>query len=156
MVGRRCAFEGCRAWARADSAWCVAHPEGKRRRVGGGRAGNQNARTHGLYAEYVPVVEVKRALELPPGDLRLEIAVTRAILGDLLGSGLPPAELLNVLEIGSATLTRLLRTNKALGGAADEDADDGLRRALRELRRVESGRGTRSTRRHGDTERGTR
>ena len=131
--GRRCAREGCRAWARRESEWCVAHPEGQSRRTGGAPEGNQNARTHGLYARYVPVVALERALELPPGDLRIEIAVTRSVLADVMQSDMSPAELLKVLETGATTLTRLLRTNKQLADTGTGDLKDDVRRALAEL-----------------------
>ncbi len=66
--------------SRRGTAWCVAHPGGQpRAATGGAPDGNQNARKHGLYAAYVPVVELKQALVLPPGDLRLEIAVVRQV-----------------------------------------------------------------------------
>ena len=75
MAGRPCAYEGCKAWARKDSPWCIAHPEGKPRRIGGGRKGNQNARTHGAYAAYVPIVAleemVKRADTITGALVRL-------------------------------------------------------------------------------------
>ncbi len=130
---RRCMYEGCRGWARKTSGWCVAHPEGKPRQVGGAPAGNQNARTHGLYAHYVPIVALERALDLPPGDLRLEIAVTRAVLAELLHTGLPAEELIKVLEKGSATLSRLLRTNKYLDSGAAEQFDDALACVLEKM-----------------------
>ncbi len=130
---RRCVYEGCRAWARAASDWCVAHPEGKPRRVGGAPKGNQNGRKHGWYGGYVRIEELKRALERPPDDLRLEIAVTRAVLADVMESDLSSTELLKALEIGMATLTRLMRTNKHLDKAGQDKLQDAVGRALQEL-----------------------
>ena len=130
---RRCVYEGCRAWARAGSEWCVAHPAGRPRRVGGAPKGNQNGRKHGLYARYVPIEELKGALERPPDDLRLEIAVTRAVLAEVMESDLSSTELLKALEVGMATLTRLLRTNKHLDKAGQDKLQDAVGRALQEL-----------------------
>lgn len=117
MEKRRCEYEGCHAWARRGKTYCVAHPEGQPRRVGGAPEGNQNARTHGLYAAYVPVVDLKRALELPPGDLRLEIAVVRQLLAQLLGAELPPAEMVEAVDRATGALVRMLRANKQLSEA---------------------------------------
>ena len=139
---RRCMYEGCRGWARKTSGWCVAHPEGQPRQVGGAPAGNQNARTHGLYAKYVPIVALERALDLPPGDLRLEIAVTRAVLAELLHTELPAEELIKVLEKGSATLSRLLRTNKYLDSGAAEQFEDAVARVLEKMERGKGAEGT--------------
>jgi uncharacterized protein YjcR len=105
----------------------VAHPEGEPRtpnrteRKGGALAGNHHARKHGAYAEYVPVVALRDALKLPPGDLRLEIAVTRAMLQELLTSDLDAAELIGSLERATGALTRLLKTNHQIN-ADDQDA----------------------------------
>ncbi len=134
MSGKRqCGYEGCRAWARPETAWCVAHPEGQRRHAGGAPKGNQNRRKHGLYARYVAIEELERALDLPPGDLRLEIAVTRAVLDEVMGSDLSSAELLRALEIGTASLTRLLRTNKHLDDGKHATFRDAVGRALQDL-----------------------
>ena len=129
--GRQCAYGGCRAWARRGTEWCVAHPEGEPRcsnrteRKGGASPdwliGNQNSRKHGAYAEYVPVVALRDALKLPPGDLRLEIAVTRAVLQEILNSELEAVDLINGLERGTNALARLLKTNQQINGD-DQDA----------------------------------
>ena len=111
----------------------MAHPEGKPRHVGGGMPGNQNARKHGLYSAYVPVVALKQALDLPPGDLRLEIAALRALLAEAMQSELPSVELLKAVEAGMTTLARLLRTNKQLDNSGKEKLDEEVDRALEEL-----------------------
>ncbi len=116
----RCAYEGCKGWAKQGSPWCVAHPEGTPRKVGGAPRGNQNARTHGAYAAYVPIVALEEALKLPAGDLRLEIAVMRAIFQELVRSGLPLGELIAGADTVTGALARLLRVNKVLG---DEQHD---------------------------------
>ncbi len=127
---QRCAYDGCRAWAKGDGQWCVAHPDGHSRYRGGGGApkGNQNGRTHGIYANYVPVVDLKQALELPPADLRLEIAVTRAALADLLRSGLDARDLIVGIDKATAALVRLLRLNHQLAAAGDDKLDDFIAR----------------------------
>ena len=142
---QRCSQEGCRAWARRQR---VGERDGGRsegrplcgvhslmaagQRVGAPR-GNQNKRKHGLYASYVPVVALKQALELPPGDLRLEIAVTRAALARVMRLRLPEKELIDVLEKGSATLVRLMRTQKYVGDAGSGDLKEAMGRALVEM-----------------------
>lgn len=124
---RRCAYGNCRAWAKRGTEWCVAHPAGEPRspngteRKGGSTIGNQNPRKHGAYAEYVPVVALRDALKLPPGDLRLEIAVTRAMLQEILTSELDAVDLINGLERATGALTRLLKTNQQIN-AGDQDA----------------------------------
>ena len=115
-------------------AWCVAHPDGVPR----GRAdlalpGNQKGRKHGLYSAYVPVVGLKEALALPPGDLRLEIAVMRQVLAQALESDAPPVELIDAVEKATGALVRMLKANKGLIPAADDEMEAGLERYLREL-----------------------
>lgn len=124
---RRCAYAGCRAWARHGTEWCVAHPEGvphgsnRTGRKGGAPIGNENRRKHGAYADYVPVVALRDALKLPPGDLRLEIAVTRAVIQEILNSELDAVELIGGLEQATGALTRLLKTNRQIN-PDDQDA----------------------------------
>ena len=101
MEKRRCQYEGCKGWAKQGSYWCVAHPDGTPRKVGGAPRGNQNARTHGAY---VLIVALEEALKLPAGDLRLEIAVMRAIFQELVRSDLPLSELI----AGADTVTGAL------------------------------------------------
>ena len=126
----RCGFSGCRAWAQGTSGWCIAHPEGRLRQIGGGQPGNQNARTHGLYSKYVPVVALEQALDRPPGDLRLEIAVTRALLAELLNMDLPADKALPALDRATGALARLLRTNKALESVGSDVLHDALWQVL--------------------------
>jgi hypothetical protein len=130
MAGRPCAYEGCKAWAKKDSPWCIAHPEGKPRRIGGGRKGNQNARTHGAYAAYVPIVALEEALKLPAGDLRLEIAVMRGMFQELMRSELSLEETIKRAETITGALVRLLRANKALGDEQEGAMEEMLRRVL--------------------------
>ena len=113
---RKCAQEGCQQPADRGSKWCSAHRDGKKTGPGGGPKGNQNARTHGAYAQYVPIVALKDALHLPPGDLRLEIAAARHVLSELLKADLTPAERVEGLNKASGALARLLRTNVTLEG----------------------------------------
>jgi hypothetical protein len=115
MEGQRCAVEGCRAWARRGTAWCVAHPDGQRRRTADDGTG--------VYATYVPVVALEEALKLPPGDLRLEIAVARAVLRELLRAGLSIQELVAGLDKVTGALARMLRLNSTLT-ADDQEAGD--------------------------------
>ncbi len=130
---RRCGYEGCRAWAQRAGDWCVAHPEGHPRKVGGAPRRNQNARKYGWFSGYVPVVALEQALDLPPGDLRLEIAVARAALSELLKAKLPPAEMAVTFDRVTAALTRLLRTNKVLEAAGSDMLHDVLGQVLDEM-----------------------
>ena len=140
---QRCTHEGCRAWARragaggseaGEGARCEAHSRRIPRTGVGGRKGNQNARKHGLYASYVPVVALEHALDLPPGDLRLEIAVTRAALAELLNAELAPEAMVPALDRMTAALTRLLRTNKALETAGSNVIHEVLGQVLDNMR----------------------
>ncbi len=134
MEKRACSYEGCRAWARQGMAWCVAHPDGQPRvPAGWALPGNQAARKHGLYSAYVPVVGLKEALALPPGDLRLEIAVMRQVLAQALNSDAPPVELIDAVEKATGALVRMLKANKGLIPATDDEMEAGLERYLREL-----------------------
>ncbi len=130
----RCSYEGCRAWARRNGAWCVAHPDGQRRSTDG-RAplGNQKAREHGLYDGYVPIVGLKEALALPPGDLRLEIAVVRQVLAHVLDSDVPPVELVSAVERATGALVRMLKVNKELSSETGGELEAGVEKYLREL-----------------------
>ena len=127
---RRCAYEGCKGWAKQGSPWCVAHPEGTPRKVGGAPKGNQNARTHGAYAAYVPIVALEEALKLPAGDLRLEIAVMRGIFQELVRAGLPLSEL--IADTVTGALARLLRVNKVLGDGEEGAMEEVVGRVLGE------------------------
>ena len=133
----RCGFQGCQAWVQGSSDWCVSHPEGRPRQVGGGTPGNQNARTHGLYSSYVPVVALEQAMDLPPGDLRLEIAVTRALLAELLKMSLPADQAVPIFDRASGTLPRLLRTNRVLEAVGSNAMQDLIGRVARDLDREE-------------------
>ena len=120
------------------SVWCVAHKNGVKTFRGGGHGpgepkGNQNRRTHGAYATYVPIVALKDALNLPPGDLRLEIAAARHVLGELLKSDLTPAQRMAGLNLASAALARLLRTNIELEAGEIKDLLDGYNQYLDDL-----------------------
>ena len=142
---QRCSYEGCRAWARrrtlADgsspecegSALCAAHSSRDGRKSAGAPKGNQNARKHGLYASYVPVVVLEQALNLPPGDLRLEIAVVRGLLDDLLKTALPTPEMVAAVDVATRTLARLLRTNQRLEADRPDEFDDAVAQVLKKL-----------------------
>ena len=132
MEKRCCAYEGCKGWAKQGAPWCVAHPNGTPRKVGGAPKGNQNARTHGAYAAYVPIVALEEALKLPAGDLRLEIAVMRAIFRELVRADLPLSELIAGADTVTGALARLLRVNKVLGEGEEGAMEEVVRRVLGE------------------------
>ncbi len=79
------------------------------------------------------MVALEQALDLPPGDLRLEIAVARAALSELLKAKLPPAEMAVAFDRVTAALTRLLRTNKVLEAAGSDMLHDVLGQVLDEM-----------------------
>ena len=146
MSGKqRCSFEGCRAWARrrpgpegsqaeaAGGAWCSVHGGTMQRRRGGAPKGNQNARKHGVFGTYVPVVVLEEALKLPPGDLRLEIAVVRGILAELVKADLALPELAKAVDAATSSLARLLRTNKHLGEDRPDEFQETVAQVLRDL-----------------------
>ena len=133
MEKRRCQFEGCRAWARRGSAWCVVHPEGHVRQRRSAPMDDQKAPPHDLFATYVPVVALEEALKLPPGDLRMEIAAVRAAISAVLRAELAPADLLHVLDKGTGALARMLRINRQLGGAEADEFQAALDQVLAEL-----------------------
>jgi hypothetical protein len=134
MTKQQCEFEGCRSWARRGTPYCVAHPDGlPRSKHGGSQEGTQYARTQGLYAAYVPVVDLKSALRLPPGDLRLEIAVVRQVLAQLLAAELPPAELVAAVDKATSALVRMLKANKQLSEDAAGELETAVDRYLSDL-----------------------
>ncbi len=120
--------------------FCVAHPNGRPRRVGGAPRGNQNARKHGLYATYVPIAQTyvpiaqaRQELELPPGDLRIEIALVRQALAQVLAADLPPASLITAVCRATSALVRMLKANKQLSEDAAGELDTAVDQYLREL-----------------------
>ncbi len=131
---RPCSYEGCRAWAKMGEIWCVAHPNGQPRMPEGWPVpGYRKARKRGLKSGYVPVVGLKEALALPPGDLRLEIAVVRQVLAQLLSSKVPPVELVGAVDRATGALVRMLKVNKVLSSEVDGELEAGVERYLREL-----------------------
>ena len=142
---QRCSYDGCRAWARRKSApegshaakeggvLCEAHSRKDQRRGAGAPKRNQNARKHGLYISYGPVMAREEARSLPPGDLRVEIAVVRGLLDDLLKTGLPTPELVAVVDVATRSLARLLRTNQRLEADRPDEFDDAVAQVLKKL-----------------------
>ena len=145
---RRCTYEGCRAWARRQRAGegdegkaggrplCGVHAQMVAGRRVGAPTGNQYARKHGLYASYVPLVVLEQALNLPPGDLRLEIAVVRGILAELVKTKLEMPELVEAVDKATNSLARLLRTNHHLGKEGPDDFQEGVLQVLKDLGRA--------------------
>ncbi len=134
MDKAKCQYEGCNAWPRKGQAYCVAHPDGQTRSVGGAPDGNQNARVHGLYSGFVSVEALQRAMEQPPDDLRLEIAAVRAAIDELLSmKGMDAGERLKALDKGMGALARLIRIQKQVSGDDGGDLDLFVADALKEL-----------------------
>ena len=134
MEKRACGYKGCRAWAKRGTAWCVAHPDGQPRvPTGWALPGNQVASKHGLRSKYVPVVGLKEALLLPPGDLRLEIAVVRQVLAQVLDNEVPPVELVGAVDRATGALVRMLKANKVLSSEADGELETAVEMYLRDL-----------------------
>lgn len=121
MEKPRCQKEGCKAYPRKGADFCVRHPDGGSSGSGGAPMGNQNARVHGLYSAYVPVVALQDALKSPPGDLRLEIAVVRALISELLRAQLSIETLVEAVDKATGALARLMRVNKQL---SDDDVGE--------------------------------
>ncbi len=142
---QRCSYDGCRAWARRKTApegdqtakeggaLCEAHSRKDQRRGAGAPKRNQNARKHGLYAMYMPMIVMEEARSLPPGDLRLEIAVVRGLLDDLLKTRLPTPELVAAVDVATRSLARLLRTNQRLEADRPDEFDDAVAQVLKKL-----------------------
>jgi hypothetical protein len=74
----------------------------------------------GAYAAYEPPVAVADAARDPPGNLRVEIAVVRAMLADVLRLPLAPDKRAAVVGTLLATLARLMRENRELDGSAGD------------------------------------
>ena len=81
----------------------------------------------------MPVVGLEQALTLPPGDLRLEIAVVRQALAQLLEAELAPVELIGALDKATAALVRMLKANKQLNEDAANELEMAVDIFLREL-----------------------
>jgi hypothetical protein len=129
---RACAYRRCRTGAQPGSDWCKAHPEGKPRTLGGAPQGNQNARTHGMQSRPAPAAPMTSTQQAPALDLGREIAAARRAIEAVMDQGLEPNELVKALNIGTATLTRLLKTHKLLEERNGE-IQQGLEQALIEL-----------------------
>lgn len=84
-------------------------------------------------AAYKPVVDLKSALRLPPGDLRLEIAVMRQVLVQLLAAELPPVELIAALDKATAALVRMLKANQQLSEDAAGELETAVEQYLAEV-----------------------
>ena len=134
MTREQCRFEGCRQRPRRSSEWCTAHP--------GGQAplfdddppqDDRKTRRPAPYAAYVPVVALEEALELPPGDLRREIAVVRAVLAELLKAGLAEVALVTALDRATGALVRLLRANQQLTAEQAGEVEAMMGRVLQEM-----------------------
>ena len=97
------------------------------------KPGNHVAQERGVNVKYVPVVALKDALKLPPGDLRLEIAVARAVLQKLLESELDVAALVAGFDRASGALARLLKTNRQIGVEETEAFEAEVLKALKDL-----------------------
>lgn len=132
----------CRAWAvkGTNPPLCSAH--------GGGSApvgapkGNQNAVTHGFYANTDPVsIEADLPKDIPDNirtvihDLAVKQArLSRYINGHL--ASLDTATLARLLQLHAQTasrLGRLLRDQRALSGDAADGISDAIAKALDEL-----------------------
>ena len=133
MAKRHCEYGDCRAWARRGTAYCVAHPDGQPRAIRQAQGAAELAATPGPYDAYVPVVDLESAQQSPPGDLRLEIAVVRLALKDLLAAGLPPAEQAGALNKITSSLARLFRVNQQAGDTAGSDLATAVETYLAEL-----------------------
>ena len=88
---------------------------------GGAPLANQNARVHGLYARYVPLADLQEALNVPLDDLQLEIALVRRSLAELVGAKLSPGEYVPLLRQAVGALSSLMKAQRALSGANDDD-----------------------------------
>ena len=72
------------------------------------------------YYAYTPPVDLEHAAEQPPGNLRMEIAVVRTVLADLLKIDLPPAQQALVVNQLMGALVRLVRENRFADGTQAE------------------------------------
>lgn len=116
------------------SHFCNTHLDGGRPDlIGGGTIGNQHARKHGLYANYVQTEGLEQALNAPLSDLRVEIAGVRHALARLLATNLPPVELLDGVVTASRALVRLLTTNKLLFEDGPDKTETAIEQVLREF-----------------------
>lgn len=97
------------------------------------RRRDESAPLHALYAAYTPVVDLKSALQLPPGDLRLEIAVVRQVVAQLLAAELPPVELIAALDRATSALVRMLKANQQLSEDAAGELETAVEQYLAEL-----------------------
>ena len=145
---RTCVYPGCRARAVRNGAFYYAHRSGPRTpqpreapepddawygvpREPGPSA--ESDRSNALYAQYAPVRSLQEAMEAPPGDLQLEIAVMRAALADLVRAGLPITDLIACLDQGMGALVRLLRTNHVVSGEQARNVMDAIETILVEM-----------------------
>jgi len=129
----------CRAWAvrGSDPPRCSSH--GGRRASAGAPSGNQNARTHGFYAdEQAPLPELG---DIPDSIAEVihDLAVKQARLSKLINGKLASndihvlARLLRLHAQTASRLGRLLRDQRALSGRAADGISAAIAQALDEL-----------------------
>ncbi len=147
-----CGYEGCRAYAMKEGTWCVAHDVGRPPRASAAPKGNQNSRRHGMHsgqAQAIPTMvneggiseAARKEIGVGAGpmedcaeaDLDREIRATRQALGQVMSDGLASPELLKALNIGTTTLTRLLRTKQKMEATGRNELREVVQRALRDL-----------------------
>src|SRR3712207_1921540 len=85
------------------------------------------------YRTYVPRTDMEAAIEMPPEDLRREIAVVRVVLAELLHAGLSVQELANAVDKVTGALARMLRINHQIGAGQADSVEADIQRALEEL-----------------------
>jgi hypothetical protein len=105
-----------------DPPRCAAH--------GGGRpAGNQNARTHGFYAEDPAEITIDQAI----AGLADKMNRLDQFIADLQGNGEYLIRLFALYTQASGRLARLLRDRRALSGQAADGFAGAIAQALAEM-----------------------
>lgn len=139
-AGRRCAREGCRAWALREGEWCRAHTPHEREEGDGPESLREWVETRpgaasGRYGDLLGP-ELSRALEEAGrnGSLTEEIGALRVALARLLDDQQVNSRQLaeSVPRLVGAT-TRALRAQRTLSGETAGDLTDALTRVLLEM-----------------------
>ena len=129
---RRCAFPGCKAWARRGGTFCRAHTPRR------GDPSVAPATGAGPYADaFSPEEwgEIKRQFESPQRSTEMEVALMRVMIRRVLErcGQEDPLRALPLVRQGVDAICRALRTDRVLTGQAADGLAEAFAVALREI-----------------------
>lgn len=132
----------CKSYAIPGHDYCRSHvPFQPPPNPTGAAPGNQNARRHGAYSEFITEADLVALASGADSTLEDEIAFTRAVVRRLADRmindpDLTPEDHRNISDAlfrGTGRVAQLLKTNRSLSGQAADGLAGALSRALDEL-----------------------